>query len=61
VESILTQDTHDPALWRIITTWESPEAIDNYYRSNGTMLGAYIIHLTGVVPTATMGEVVSFG
>ena len=58
--SLLTHETHDPTLWRIMTAWESREALDAYYQSNTTLLGAYIFHVIGVVPVASLSEVVRY-
>jgi quinol monooxygenase YgiN len=60
VESILAQDQQDPTLWRIITIWESQAALDAYYQWHASIPGAYIFHLVGVVPMATVSEVVGF-
>jgi hypothetical protein len=58
--SVLTHESHDSTLWRILTVWESRDACDDYYRSNESLIGAYIFHLVGIVPMAALSEVVAF-
>jgi hypothetical protein len=60
VQSILTQDSHDLELWRIMTVWESAEALDVHYRSDTCMPGAYVFHLISVVPIATVSDVAAY-
>jgi quinol monooxygenase YgiN len=60
LQSMLTRDTHDPACWRILTVWESHEAMAAYYRSGNTMPSAYAFHLTGIEPVATSSEVIAY-
>jgi len=60
LQSMLTQDSHDPTLWRILTVWESHEALEAHYRSNTTMPSAFAFHLAGLVPVATSSEVIAY-
>lgn len=60
VLSLLTHDSHDPTLWRILTVWESHAALEAHYRSHDIMPSAYVFHLVSVVPDATLSQVVAY-
>ncbi len=61
VQSMLMRDNLDPTLWRVLTVWDSREAADAYYVSNTNLPGAYVFHLSGLVPTATSSELIAYG
>jgi hypothetical protein len=55
--SYLTQDIFDPAMWRVITAWESREAARAHAdaRDDGTTPSTFPFLLVGVTPDAVMG------
>lgn len=56
VRSFLVHSNADPAVWRILTLWESREAIEAM-RSQGTPKGALLFREAGVEPTLTIFDV----
>lgn len=58
--SLLTQDSVDPTLWRILTAWESHEALEAYYESHTTMPSTFPFHAVSVVPETTMSRVTTY-
>jgi hypothetical protein len=60
VLSLLAHDSHDTTLWRVLTVWESHDALEAYYGSNTNMPSAYAFHLVSIVPTATLSEVAAY-
>ena len=58
--SLLTHDSHDPTVWRVLTVWESQEALETYYESGGTMPSTYAFHQLGIVPVGTPSDVVAY-
>jgi quinol monooxygenase YgiN len=58
--SLLTHDSHDPSLWRVLTVWENHEALEAHYESGATMPSMYAFHLVGIVPVGTPSEVVAY-
>jgi hypothetical protein len=58
--SLLTQDTFDPTLWRILTAWETHEALEAYYTAHTTMPSMFPFHVVTVVPEATMSRVPAY-
>lgn len=60
VLSLLVHDSHEATLWRVLTVWESHEALEAYYESRANMPSAYVFHLVSVVPDATMSWVVAY-
>ena len=60
VVSLLVHDSHEPTLWRVLSVWESHEALEAYYGSHDNMPSAYVFHLVSVVPDASMSQVVAY-
>ena len=58
--SLLTHDGHNPTLWRILTVWESREALIAHYESGATMPSMYAFHLVGIEPEGTPSDVVAY-
>jgi hypothetical protein len=58
--SLLAHDTHDPSMWRISTVWESHEAALAHYEAGAIMPSMYAFHLVGIVPVATLSDVVAY-
>lgn len=55
-QSFLVHSTADSAVWRILTLWESREAIEAM-RSQGTPKGVLLFRQAGVEPTLTIFDV----
>jgi quinol monooxygenase YgiN len=60
VMSLLARDSHDPTLWRILTVWESREALIAHYESGATMPSMYTFHLVGIAPVGSPSDVVAY-
>ena len=56
-QSFLVQDIADPTLWRIITLWESREALEEM-RKQGTPGGVLMFRSVGTEPELTIFGVV---
>ncbi|TMI28190.1 hypothetical protein E6H36_01420 [Candidatus Bathyarchaeota archaeon] len=49
-QSLLLQDTEDPELHRLSTTWESQDALDKYRRSTNVPVVIALFRSVGVEP-----------
>ncbi len=60
VESFLAQDKLDPTLWRIMTIWESQDALDAYSASHAYLPDAQVFQLVGVTPVTMVSELFGY-
>lgn len=51
VQTFLVQGMADPAIWRIMTLWQSKEALDEMRRSGNTPAGVLMFRAAGAEPT----------
>jgi heme-degrading monooxygenase HmoA len=58
VQSFLSHSTKDADLWRILTVWESREALDAMRRSNETPRGVLIFRSAKAEPSLSIFEIV---
>jgi heme-degrading monooxygenase HmoA len=56
IETFLIHDTKNPIHWRIVTIWESKEAIEKM-RNSGTPGGVLVFRAAGTEPTLSIFEV----
>ncbi len=56
-ESFLAQSISEQNLWRIMTVWESREALDRMRQSGGTPVGVLIFRDAGAEPTLSLFSV----
>ena len=59
VQSLLTRDGQEPAIWRVLTIWESQERLEAHYKSGAIMPSAYVFHLAELVPVGTSSEIIA--
>lgn len=59
VQSILTRDAHDRTIWRILTVWESHEALEAHYKSGALMPSAHVFHLIELEPISVASEIIA--
>jgi quinol monooxygenase YgiN len=59
IQSMLIRDAHDPAIWRVVTIWESHDALEAHYQSGALMPSAYIFQLIEQTPVSVASEIVS--
>ncbi len=57
VRTFLVQQGSDPSLWRILTFWESREALDRMRQSGETPRGVVIFRAAGANPVLTVFQV----
>ncbi len=58
LESHLTQDIKEPELWRIFTTWESIEAMNEYRKSVETPAWLLVFKVVGTEPELIVNKIV---
>jgi hypothetical protein len=56
-QGFLVQNSHSPTSWRTICVWHSPEALDEYRRSEEIPGGLRMFRSVGAEPTETVFEV----
>lgn len=56
--SYLIQDSANQEIWRIITIWESREAIDEYRKSVETPAWILVFRAAGAEPSLTISEII---
>jgi quinol monooxygenase YgiN len=59
VQSLLTRDSHEPTIWRVLTIWESHEALEAHYQSGAIMPSANAFHLVELEPVGTSSEIIA--
>ena len=57
VQTFLVQDRSDSTVWRIITVWESQQALDQMRRTSETPGGVLIFRAAGAEPQLSAYEV----
>jgi len=57
LDSYLLQDSVDPTLWRVMSVWESEEALEAYAASSDIIPSAYAFEVLGIAPEASLGRV----
>lgn len=57
VQTSLIQNTSDPAVWRILTIWQSRAALDAMRATRETPKGVLIFRAAGAEPSLTIWEV----
>jgi len=57
VQTFLVHGVKDPTLWRIITVWESREALDKMRQSNETPRGVVMFRAAGAEPTLAVFDI----
>lgn len=60
-QTFLLQGGKDPSAWKIVTVWESREALDAMRQSGETPRGVAIFREVGAEPVLSMHEVRSHG
>ncbi len=58
LNSYLIQDSADQEIWRIITIWESREAIDEYRKSVETPVWILVFRAAGAEPILAISEII---
>ncbi len=58
IQSFLIRSATDPTLWRIITVWESREALDEM-RAKGTPAGVLMFRAAKTEPSLSIFDVVA--
>jgi quinol monooxygenase YgiN len=59
VQSLLTRDAHDSSIWRILTFWESHDALEAHYKSGALMPSAYVFYLIELTPVTVASEIIA--
>jgi quinol monooxygenase YgiN len=59
VQSLLARDAHDQAIWRVLTFWESHEALEAHFQSGALMPSAYIFHLIEQTPISVASTIIA--
>ena len=59
VETLLVRSIKDPSLWRIMTLWQSREALDAMRQTGETPRGVVIFRAAGAEPVLTVFDVVA--
>ena len=57
LSSSLLQDHQDPAIWKIVTVWQSAEALEEYKSSVETPGGVLMFRSVGAEPEFTLFNV----
>ena len=57
VRTVILQSTKEATLWRVISTWKSREALDEYRSSVKTPGGVLLFRGVGAEPVLTVFEV----
>ena len=57
MQSMLTQGSADPTVWRLIAIWRSREAFDEYRASGVTPAGVLLFRSVGAEPTLSISAV----
>ncbi len=60
VETFLLHSFSDPTLWRIVTVWQSREALDKMRASGETPRGVLILQAAGAQPTLSLFDVPAY-
>lgn len=55
--TFLVHSSSDPTLWRILTFWDSREALDQMRAAGGTPRGVLMFRAAGVQPSLTIFDV----
>lgn len=61
VETFLAQDMRDPATWRVITVWQSREALDAMRATGRTPRGVLMFRAAQAEPSLTVLGVAAHG
>lgn len=61
VQSLLTRDAQEPTIWRVLTIWESQEALEALYQSGAIMPSAHVFHLVELEPVGASSEIIATG
>ena len=61
VETFLAQDVRDPAIWRVITVWQSREALDAMRATGRTPRGVLMFRAAQAEPSLTVLGVAAHG
>ena len=57
IRTYLLQDTADPTLWRIVSVWKSPEALNEMRNSGETPTGILMFRSAGAEPKLSIFNV----
>jgi quinol monooxygenase YgiN len=57
IQTFLVQDSADPAVWRIMTQWQSRAALEAYRQSVDTPGGVLMFRAAGAEPTLSVFDV----
>ncbi len=60
VQTFLLHGLADPTLWRIVTVWESREALDKMRASGETPRGVVIFQAAGAKPSLSIWDVPAY-
>lgn len=60
IRTYLLQDTNDPAFWRIVSVWQSQDALNQMRNSGETPTGILIFRHAGAEPKLSIFNVPGF-
>jgi quinol monooxygenase YgiN len=60
-QTFLLRSSKDPGLWRIVTVWQSRDALDAMRRTGDTPRGVLMFQAAGAEPTLSVFDVVAHG